>query len=281
MVTVIAVIAAVVSIIGVLVPIIDELDDNIVSVNNNETLRFMVADGSNIQISYDSETGNYTIGTTIYEPNNQLVAIGDGIIAHMGSGGIQITDNQNSIVGTTDYIDFSKGTYEYSIDGTEYSGGYQQLLYPHEKGTYGCYNTPNGGTIAFNVDKDDTIYITSRGAANFIPRFVLSVTNTAESYLVTPVVIQNGYTEYTGQITINQTYTESEDGLTYRYTEINAGTAEEPRFNTIAYAPLHYSILDSTAQGARDIVGIIPLTLIIGLLIIVAASLMAANRSDI
>lgn len=276
----VGIITALVVIVGVFIPVMSGLEDNIVSTANNVTDRFMVADDSdnNVVVEYIEGTGFLINGET-YTANSQLVIIADGFTAALTAQPIGVSDSQNQFIGLTNKVTFSGGTYTYSpaSSSTVYTGTYDTLLYPDKDGDYGCFMGVYGESMPFTADKNDVVYAIQRSGT---VRFVAEIQNGVKTgFLSSPFTYADStYAAYTGTVTFNVTGENTEDSLGYDYTQITAtydGTTVTPNI----YAPIFYHEIDANAEAARAIVGVLPLVLILGLIIMAGAVMMSAIRT--
>lgn len=255
-------VAVLVVVVAVFIPISSGLQDNIVSTENNSSVRYMVSENtSNLEISVN-EDGTFKIGSATFSAGTQLLAVADNIMLSMAiSGIITITDTVNEKIDNVQKVNFDRGTCTYTLNGTEYTTNYDTLLYPSERGTYGC------SSGAFSANKNDTVYVISRGATSTTPRFVAEIVNGQNTgYLVDPCTNPDYiYTPYTGDLNFAINSTESADGLSIRYNSIE--TSSDATFGNFIFMPIHYSVLDGSAEAVRAIVNVLPLILIMGIVI--------------
>lgn len=268
----IGIITGLIVIVGIFIPLVGGLEDNMVSTYNNYTERFMVVeDDGNLEIT---RTGNeFNINGTVYTGDSQLTVISESVVIKMTSSSMTIYDADNNSAYTTNRIVFDDGQYTYANGGNTYTGTYDMVLYPHPNGDYACFY--NNGLIPFSSNIDDTVY-TMRTASTDNYVFVAEiVAGEADGYLFAPKTV-TGTTmaaATASDIVINVTAQESADGLSYSYTSIK-GTIAETESNLNVYAPISYSAIDANAETVRNIVGVLPIVMIIGLLIMAAYVLM-------
>lgn len=273
----VGIIAVLVVVVAVFIPILNGLQDNVVSTENNTPTRYMVSENTyNLEITIN-EDGSFRVGNENYAATNYLAVIANDLFVNLSSEGvIQVNDSANAIISNVNGVEFDRGTYYYTANGTEYTGTYETLLYPSEHGTYGCMSTSS----SFNVNNDDVVYIISRGANSESLRFVAELVNGEKTgYLVDPCTYTgNTYNAYTGTITINPTYAASEDALSIQYTGVSVNTETQSSFGVNIFAPVYYSVLDGNAEAVRSIMGVLPLVPILGLVIMAGYVMMSQIR---
>lgn len=277
---IITIITTLIVVIGVMVPIIGGLDDNIKSVYQNTTERYLLSDNNlNLELEYLGE-GDFLINGKPFDGEQRAVIAGNGLYINMYSGGAALIDIKNNIshvysdIGTV--ISIENGNYTHTLNGTEYTGTLDTLLYPDENGDYGAYQ---GQEIT--VDKEDPIYLVSN-YSNPKPKFILTMvdgTETRSEALMAPVTSStDSFSEYTGTFTVNYTSTPSEDGLTNTYSSMTF-TCDDGDGNIRIYAPVKYHVMDSTAEAVKSIVNILPLIILIGLIIVAGYAIASATRN--
>lgn len=276
-------IVGLVVIVGIFIPLIDGLDDNVVSTYNNYTDRFMVVDEDDEELIINRNGETYTIAGNEFAGNLQLVVISESVIIKMTTTGMTVLDSDNNIAVQTNSIRFADGAYTYVSGGTTYTGTYDRILYPHPNGDYGCmYNLTTNNIYPFSANNDDDVFAISSASSNNYA-FVATINAGTSNGFLFPAKEVSGGTLSTAdvEITFNIASTESDDGLSHAYQSIK-GSNDGVEFNVNVYAPVQYNVIDKNAEVTRSIISVLPIILIIGLLIIAAAAIMAvvANKNN-
>lgn len=265
---------------GVGVTIFDDVSKNIVSQENNTTERYFI-ETENMDLTVEFVSGTtYRINGVEIQPILESAVIVDGFaMLFNGQGqylirsdsmttyGGQITPAPGSLLFTVD-----KGSYEYSYNGETITGETETLLYPSPKGNYGSFTT---NPVSFNVSIGDVVYAASYTAPYFEVTRIIDGMD--EANVINPCTSNGAYTEGTPEISIVATL--SEDGKSYNYSNIEFSNDGEPSGLRMCFAPIFYDVVDANAQAAKDIVGVIPIILILILLVGVAYGLMSYVKS--
>lgn len=267
-------------VVGVMIPITSGLEDNIKTTHLNSSERFVVMD-DNLDLYVEmEEIGVFKLnGREVIGESTKLI-IADGLQITLNANNFVMVDQNNNITitstNTGKIVEFVDGTYTYTYNNNEYTGTTEKLLYPDDRGSYGAFISAD-----LTVDVDEEMYLISIHG-NGAPRFVLESLNGVfnwDNALLSPYTISsNTITEYSETITINTTYTESEDGLTKSYTALNF-TAGGVTNNFIVYAPLKYHEWDTNAEAIKSIVNVLPLVILIGLIVVAGYYLINKTRS--
>lgn len=279
----ITIITALVVVVGVMIPVTSGLDDNIKSVDQNSPSRFFVSDNDlTLEVDYLGN-GMYEINGQEFAGSSSTTIIGDDLYLYLYTSLYNIIDVENNIVFVSDtpgrILTVVNGDYTYSNNGTEYNGSLTHLLYPDEFGNYGAF----GGTeSSFSVDKGEEIYLISNLSGSALPKFALTVVDGVEirsKALIDPISTTNTtMQEYTGTLNITINSALSEDGLSYKYDSITY-TAGETTAGPLVYAPLKYHTIDTAAETVKTIIGILPIIILIGLLMVAGYAVMDSIRN--
>lgn len=276
----ITIITTLVLVVGVMIPITSGVEDNIKSTHQNVSERFMVKDNNlDLEITVE-EIGVYKINGREHVGTSASIVIGEGLFIALSPTVYTLIDENNGIVKISNslgtLISIDDGDYKYTQNGTTYTGTTETLLYPDERGSYGAFVNTD-----VRVDVDEEMYIiSSQGAGR--PKFVLESTNGVMNWnnaIFGPIVnTDSAITDYTQEITLNITQTNSEDGLTKTYSGLTF-TSEEVTNNVMVYAPIKYHEIDANATAVKSIVNLLPLIVIIGLVGIAGYALMASMKT--
>lgn len=280
---IITIITTLIVVVGVMIPLIGGLDDNIRSVEQNTTSRFLLTDNDLDLVIDCVEPGTYMINGREYSGTASSLVIGDGIYIYLFTSNYSIVDTNNNIVyvgnGTGNVITIEDGEYTHKNGSNTYTGTVETLLYPDERGNYGAFV----GT-GFNVDDGDKIYLISNrsGDAKFVLTMINGVERRADALIEPITSTTSSYSPYEGTLEITTTATKSDDGLSYAYSTISF-TTDTGTNNAIVYAPIKYHVIDSAAETVRTIVNILPLIVLIGLILVAGYAVMASinNKTDI
>lgn len=271
---------------GVGVTIIDDVSDNIVSQENNTSERYIIRNGAtDLTVTYEGN-GSFRFNSESLTPIYQTAIICDGMmIVFSGSetGSCLLRDLQNGVGATInpntgdEIFTISDGTYGYSYGGTTYTGETETILYPSARGDYGSY------TGAFNMSVGDVAYTITTGGITAI----MKIKNGAsDGYLMKPASMGSGsvLSEYTGTFTPAITSSLNEDGKSYNIESVSFTTDADPQNARMIFAPIWYDVVDTNAQAVKDVVGVIPIILILILVVGVAYGLMSyvkGGRSEL
>lgn len=268
-----AIITSLIVVVGVFIPIMTGLEDNVVSIRNNETTRFMVIENDEgVTITKNGTT--YDIGGVQYDGNASLVAISDNVVVRMTATNMIVFDDANNIHMGTNSITFDKGTYSYlDSDGNTRTGTFENLLYPNPRGDYGCFYS--SGIIPFSADNDEPVYCIGVASNNNYIYAGVVKGGVQDGFLFNPhTLIDDAFSSVdASSVTIAATGETSEDGLSFHYTGLKT-TAGGSEYTPNVYAPITYSVIDTNAETVRTIMGVLPIVMIILVLVMAAGMLM-------
>lgn len=266
---------------GVGVTIIDDVSENIVSQENNTSERYIIRSGAmDLDVTYE--------GNGIYNINGESLALtyysavicddlailfnggenGSYIIRDMQNGyGASVTPTAGSTI-----ISIVDGEYSYTISNVTNTGTTETVLYPSSRGDYGSFSS------AFNINPDETAYVFNTTSVTTVMELN---GNAAGEYLLTPCVIGSGtvFNAFTGDITPVIDSTPSADGKSYTINSVKFTIDDAESSSRMIFAPIWYDVVDTNAQAVKDIVGVIPIILILILIIGVAYGLMSYVKS--
>lgn len=252
---------------GAMIPFITEFNDNIVEKNSNPIGNYMLKgagdNNSNITIEINSSgtyVNDYDVSTGYH-----VVIMDKGLIT-LYNGSIGIVDMVNGVhvtydaVGTT--LELKNGNLKYSLNSTEYTMTYENVLYPTSKGNYSAY----GNNTIIHASIDDEVYMVSQEPGSQ-PRLVATYTNGVRTNVLGPVTISNNaINNYTGNITYTVPAQLAEDGKSWIYSGTRSAVigGDTPyTLNTVFIAPNTYDTIGKMGM-------VITLTELIPLLIGIA-----------
>lgn len=259
---IITVIVVTVAVVGVMIPVTSGLDDNIASVDQNTSEKYLLSANNPDLVVERHANGSYLINGENVTGSGSLFVIGDGFLFQLRSGAYSIYSEGTSWTGDlyNEILTVDDGNYQFIKGNVTVTGTTETLLYPDPRGDYGVYQN-----VPIVVDKNKPVYVMDR--ANSIV-FVSELMNGTEiDYIVDPA----------NEVSLTFSATATDDGLGYNYSSVQYTSGDYTGYGFVM-APWKYHVVDSNAEVVKSIMNVIPLIVIIGLLIFAGYAIMSQTK---
>lgn len=259
---IITVIVVTVAVVGVMIPITSGLDDNIASVDQNTSEKYLLSANNPDLVVERLADGSYLINGEKVTGSGMVFVIGDGFLFQLRDGAYSIYSEGTSWTGSqyNEILTVDDGNYQYIKAGVTVTGTTETLLYPDPHGDYGVYQN-----VPIVVDKNKPVYVTARTDAVV---FVSEIMNgTEKDYIVDPA----------SEASLTFSATATDDDLGYNYSAVQMTSGDYTGYPYVM-APWKYHVVDSNAEVVKSIVNVIPLIVIIGLLIFAGYAIMSQTK---
>lgn len=277
----VAVLVSLVVLAGVLMPVLDDAQTNLgdpISVTNGiktDSPKYTVWDGSDIVLAYDPVTTTYTVNgdAMTFSANTQRIIIASNDFAARNGGTSdspqlqsQYVDLNDQLINKAFTLTVTDKAYALTLNGVDYTGSMDWLVYANDDGTANLGQIPQGNTF-YTSNKNDVIVLGN-----------IYTTGDNDTF----------YSYYMGDLTVNSTYADSSSvtinkTLASGYTDIYTTTISV-NIGDETFTP-YYVITPITVEGhessgaSYDLLGVIPLLVIVAILLGVVA-LIVRSRLD-
>lgn len=278
---------AVIMICLVAVPLIDDSTNNVVSIANNTTEKYIVAaqTSASITIEYTETPGTFLIDGvsktfTSSEYSDFWCVLTNNCFVRLHSTGSWIvfeglTSTSTSLSHVGDKVTINPSGWEIIVGSNTYSGTYDWICYPSENGTYGMLRF-NAGSV--HIDNDATVYAIKEA------RIVTEGLTTAAGVIWSGSINGGTETKFAWDPTANTDVTSSTD-VYIKYAEIGdhstkiTGVYEKYNNNNeysipTVIAPIQYHTITENDGMIITLLEIIPVLFIAALLVGIGYSIM-------